>query len=217
MSKIFFHSDYTVLSRTELLQPRTEMEIRDEPMLFRADPDLALDKGGPITREFLSKLPYRFRPVFLDVKVVMLMPGMYPCIPGWHLDDVPRTRADGQPDHENPDYKAEQIMALVGDCSLTSFAVGDIHLDDVLMYHGPVYGWWHQEIEQRLAMGSMREIAIPERHLVSFNWMSFHRGNKATKFGWRYFVRATRNTGLKPLNEIRNHVQVYLDDPKAGW
>lgn len=57
MSKIFFHSDYTVLSRTELMQSRTEMEIRDEPMLFRSDPDFALDKGGPITREFLSKLP----------------------------------------------------------------------------------------------------------------------------------------------------------------
>src|SRR3954471_6044938 len=30
-----------------------------------------------------------------DVKVHMLMPRQYPCIPGWHVDNVPRA-ADGR-------------------------------------------------------------------------------------------------------------------------
>jgi len=32
----------------------------------------------------------------IDVKVHMLMPGQYPCIPGWHLDMVPRDKDNNQ-------------------------------------------------------------------------------------------------------------------------
>ena len=34
--------------------------------------------------------------IVIDTKVVMLMPGMYPCIGGWHADAI--ERKNGQPD-----------------------------------------------------------------------------------------------------------------------
>lgn len=43
---------------------------------------------------------------YVDVKVHMLMPGMYPCIPNWHYDAIPRD-ADGiqQPELVDPSKK----------------------------------------------------------------------------------------------------------------
>jgi len=38
----------------------TDEVIKTEPMFFRATYDYALKKGGPITKEFLSKLPEDF-------------------------------------------------------------------------------------------------------------------------------------------------------------
>lgn len=42
--------------------------------------------GGMITRTF----PDNTQDFTWDVKVTMLMPNMYPCIPNWHTDFVPR-------------------------------------------------------------------------------------------------------------------------------
>lgn len=39
------------------------------------------------------KNPYRYT---WDIKVHMLMPGQYPCIPGWHHDMVPRDESGRQ-------------------------------------------------------------------------------------------------------------------------
>ena len=49
--------------------------------MLRLMPDIA-----PIVETFPEN-PYDF---VWDVKVHMLMPGQYPCIPGWHYDFVPR-------------------------------------------------------------------------------------------------------------------------------
>ena len=90
-------------------------DISNEPMFYRASLDFAYKNGGEINSDFIELLPtdWLCRPVTIDSRVHMLMPGWYPCIPGMHHDDIPRTRSDGQPDYENPGYNARHLIGLV--------------------------------------------------------------------------------------------------------
>lgn len=75
--------------------------VKNEPMLFSCDLDATRELGGPITRAWLDAIltDASIGPYIIDTRVHMLMPGFWPCIPGWHHDDVPREREDGQPDY----------------------------------------------------------------------------------------------------------------------
>lgn len=99
-----------------------EREVKNEPMLFSCDFNSAYYLGGCITRRFLEILPTDFRnskDLIIDSRVHMLMPGFWPCIPGYHLDDIPRELPNGQPNHKNPSYLAEHVMCLVnGDVAI---------------------------------------------------------------------------------------------------
>lgn len=44
----------------------------------------------PDLKEVLETFPYDPKNFMWDVKVHMLFPGQYPCIPNWHCDFVPR-------------------------------------------------------------------------------------------------------------------------------
>lgn len=195
------------------LAEHTEEEVRNEPMLLGADRGFAWESGGPITREFIGAALSPDVPWVIDSKVVMLFPGMWPCIPGWHHDDVPRTRPlDGQPNYNDPANKAEHVMAVVGDCSLTEFVDETVQLPEVPLAR-KVYQIWDRYLE------AMRPgtATVKSCDVVSFTWEALHRGTPATKQGWRFFIRASTSTTRKPRNEVRRQVQVYLKDPSLGW
>ena len=146
----------------------------------------------------------------------MLMPNWYPCIPGWHHDDVPRERQDGQPNYVNPSYKAEHVMALFGDASLTQFAVGVFSFPDVAM--GSVfYREWHPMVEEMIHDSFLERITAPQRRLIFFDWQTWHQGMPAHKRGWRFFIRATKNNPKPPRNEQRMQTQIYMPSPLGGW
>lgn len=197
----------------------TVNEIKNEPMLFSCDWEAAHEFGGPLTRSFLGALVNRWDPdgVIIDSRVHMLMPGWFPCIPGWHHDDVPRTRLDGQPNYEAPEYKAEHCMALVGgEICPTEFALGRHELPDVPL--GDVfYRRWHPIVDQQVLDRELRLWRAPTNRLVFFDWETMHQGTKAVADGWRWFIRASRNTHRKPTNELRRQVQVYMERPMDGW
>lgn len=91
-------------------------QIKNEPMLFSCDCIHARRLGGPITHAFLDSLPTDWLladDFVVDSRVHMLMPGWFPAIPGYHHDDVPRSREDGQPDYIAPAYRSEHVMMLV--------------------------------------------------------------------------------------------------------
>lgn len=196
----------------------SEARVKHEPMLFSASVGYARDHGGALTRAFLHALSPEWLEghVVIDSRTHMLMPGWYPCIPGWHLDDVPRTRPDGQPDHQNPLYRAEHVMALWGSASITSFLPGDIDLSEP-QSGDPTYAVWHAILEDRIRRGELTEHQALTQRLIFFDWQTFHKGNPATKVGWRFFIRASRNTKRQILNERRAQVQVYLPAVNAGW
>lgn len=203
----------------------TEDEVKSEPMFFSASVDYATFHGGPITQAFINALPqnsdvWRSRDIIFDSRVHMLMPGWYPCIPGWHHDDVPRERADGQPQYDSPSYRSQHVMALVsGEICPTEFAVGAIELPYVPPGLGPVYKHWHDLIEKKLwtpGSGLFRS-TVPSNRLIWFDCDSFHQGTKAIDTGFRWFGRLSWYTTRPIKNEIRRQTQVYLEAPTDGW
>jgi hypothetical protein len=196
--------------------------IKNEPMLFSCDLNNSMKLGGPLTLEFLSKLllcPDWNREkdnIIIDSRVHMLMKGWYPCIPGFHHDDVPRDTKDGQPNYHHPSYKAKHCMCIVGDCSKTEFALGNQPFPEI--EPGQVYyKVWHPIVKDYLERGGLESKFAESGFLYCFDWNTWHQGTVATKSGWRWFIRASMNTNRKPTNELRQQVQVYLPHPMEGW
>jgi hypothetical protein len=198
--------------------------VKAEPMFFRARGDFAWANGGPITRSFLSALGRPFDTVVVDSRVHMLMKGWYPCVPGWHHDDVPRLRDDGQPWYPEVDgehdqlYRPKHALALVGDdVCRTQFAVGRSTVPAVS--EGNVYGVWHPIVAEAIAAGQLATADAPLGRVVEFDDRSWHQGTPATGRGWRWFGRASWDTATvkAPENEVRPQVQVYLPTPMEGW
>lgn len=189
--------------------------IKNEKMLFSANCDFSYENGGPLTRKFINELKsLGHEDWIIDSRVHMLMKGWYPCIPGWHHDDVPRSTSNGQPNYKNPEYLSEHAMLLVGDASRTEYITDPIvTLPEIT--DGITYGAWDLLINEEISMGNLHCARVKPCQLVTFTWQDFHRGTMATKSGWRFFIRASRNTHRKFINEIRQQVQVYI--PGSGW
>ena len=196
-----------------------ESQLKYEPMLFSCDWESAYLLGNEPTRKFLLALPNEWQnnKTIIDSRVHMLMPGWYPCIPGYHHDDVPRTRPDGQPDYFNPAYRSEHAMVLYnGDICPTEFAIGESLFSDVPIGQ-TYYKVWHDEVLKKINTGDLQKVYAPANRIIFFNDRTWHQGVKANSDGWRLFIRASRNTGRIALNETRKQVQVYLENPMDGW
>lgn len=209
--------------------------LKSEPMLWSASPNYAALRGGQLTRDFIGFLPVEWRNddrVVIDSRVHMLMPGWWPAIPGWHLDDVPRSGPDNQPNYIAPEYEAEQIALLIstdGKICPTSFLSGRVELPKPP--EGElVYEFWNREINARIDRGELREELFQHGEVVWFDWQGLHRANASTGNGWRFFIRATRGSrrpgdepGPQPSPSVplgpreglvmrRQESPVYLDD-----
>lgn len=218
---------YAIKSRVQFgahLKSFTQKEIKDEPMLFSCDLAHAFDLGGPITRDFLltvfgDSLPLDSNGYCFDSRVHMLMPGWFPCIPGWHHDDVPRSRADGQPNYRNPEFHSKHILALHnGDIAPTEFAVGNIVLPHT---DGVVYKEWHPRVQRAVDTGQLELYKAPSGQLCHFDCDTFHQGVRAVGRGFRWFGRLSWDAGYEEgrphANEVRRQVNVYMEFPMEGW
>lgn len=200
------------LKKRGLAQEVREL-VRAEPMLFGCDESSAYRLGGPLTRVFTSFLGEG--PWILDSRVHMLMPGWYPCIPGWHHDDVPRERDDGQPEYDHPSYRSDHMMMIVdsGTGSNTEFLTDEVTLERV-PDGSVVYREWDARIRARVGVPSR---LVRNCEVLGFSDHDFHRGSPAISDGWRWFIRASRGTRRPFLNETRKQVQVYVPAVMAGW
>jgi len=61
-------------------------------------------KSMPDLEEIVSAFPDKHEEFTWDVKVHMLMPRQYPCIPNWHTDNVPRINGIQRFDLIKPEY-----------------------------------------------------------------------------------------------------------------
>lgn len=210
------------------LRKFNEKVIKNEPMLFNCDLKHARKLGGPITNEFLDKVVKHWGEgeYVIDSRVHMLMPGWFPCIPGWHHDDVPRTRSDKQPNYGPGQDRSQHIICLVnGDICPTEFAVGTATFKEPELGK-TIYQHWHKAVERKIKAGQLQRVSAPANVLVEFNDRSWHQGTRAVTGGWRWFGRISRYRDKdgneigrrnKRTNETRRQVQVYLDKPFKGW
>ena len=194
----------------------TQEQVKNEPMLFNCDVDFARKIGGPVTNAFIDALPQQYQYGVIDTRVHMLIPGWYPCIPGWHHDDVPRSTPTGQPNYNNPEYFSRHCCALINAAvAPTEFLLGSVQVptppDGQVIYRV-----WDDYLEGT-GIEEGRRFSAPDRQLIFFDANTFHRGVAAVSSGWRWFGRISINTNRKPTNEIRRQVQVYMGAVNAGW
>lgn len=108
-------------------------------------------------------------------------------------------------------------MALInGDICPTRFITDIIELPDVPIGE-KVYKTWDPILQNLVKQNKIKTVEVPSNRVIYFNSDSFHEGTRAKSRGWRWFGRATYNSLVKPMNEIRNQVQIYMDDPSEGW
>ena len=189
-------------------------------MFFNCSWNFAYEHGGLPTKFFLLSLPHQLHDknkMIIDSRVHMLMPNFFPCIPGYHHDDVPREREDKQPEYFNPSYRSKHAMILFnGDICPTEFALGES--DFIIPPVGKtIYEELHPIVEAKLTSGELKKYLAPSETIIYFDDRSWHQGTKAVSNGWRLFIRATWDTKRTPTNEIRRQVQTYLENPMSGW
>lgn len=197
----------------------TQEEIKNEPMLFNCSYDFAMENGGRLTKEFLSRLDFSFATnkdlsIVIDSRSHMLMPTWYPCIPGWHHDDVPREN-NGQPDYYYPSYRSHHCLMILGGGSKTDFAVGKTDFPEVPEGE-KYYKFWHPVVERNIRLGKLKRIQAEFGDMIYFTDRTWHTGTPAYESAWRFFIRASL-TKRVATNEIRKQVQVYLENPIEGW
>lgn len=193
--------------------------IESEPMLFGASVDFARCHGGGITRNFLRKLPTEdaARPWMIDSRVHMLKAGWYPAIPGWHLDSIPRSKTNRQPDFAIDTSGLECVTAIIGGGSATEFlepgSTINLHCRD-----GKRWAEFSREINSSILDGEIRTKKLDFGAVVVFGPNDFHRASPSTGDAWRCFFRATRSPWIRPeQGKIRKQTQVYLHELEAGW
>ena len=100
-----------------------------------------MPEAMPMLEELIPHLEHDADEYVVDVKVHMLMPGEYPCIPNWHRDFVPRDKdrkkipsqitgdkmylwVSGAPYTE---FKKDPVRVETGEFTWTEFTQLDLH------------------------------------------------------------------------------------------
>lgn len=207
------------------VQP-TALEIEREPMLYRASFPFAAEQGGPLTAAFLANLCLHSKALgigslqglVIDSRTHMLLRGHYPCIPGWHHDDVPRNTPNGQPNYDDPPYRARHLMVVLDAIDAPTGAMPQF-LESVVDVPWPldeqavIYAAWDAHIN---ALDLLTH-TVSSGAVWGFDCGHFHRGMPAKRHGWRFFIRATWDTQVQAEDKIRRNANVYVPWSTAGW
>jgi hypothetical protein len=208
------------------LSLQDEELIKAEPMVFSASPEFAYQNGGIITATILNNLRDRgvclnpmtspdrikYYPI-IDTKVVMLMPGMLPCIGGWHCDATPRNEY-GQPDLDQViNHSTSFLCVLDNTGSLTE--VPDVDVIEMPKDYIDQFHVWKSVNRLMENHVTYFPIKIPSGQITRIPSNCLHRGTPAGHRGWRYFFRMTY-MNHRPFNKVRTQVNVYTD-MSAGW
>ncbi len=246
MSQIVKFPGFTPMSFGKVSFPKRSFfnikAFNDEPSLFSCDLSSALRLGGPLTQAILLKLLQSpgcmsilgtglasgLSPV-IDVRVQRLMPGMFPSIPGWHCDAVPRPGYATQPDFSliNPksyhwtcildtsiDQANDGSISYTSECvtSLTEF----VRFKRECEFQDDVSVWkqLHRMIE---ANSHLERMSVEPGVLYGFETLCPHRTIATLNRGWRLFFRLSLYHNPAFGNQVASTQQVYLLSEENGW
>jgi hypothetical protein len=187
----------------------TEEEHRDLPLMFWADREYFLSRGGKVARAFVDALPADVRSEALNyvARSERLEKGWYPNVPHYHIDGLPPI-TEGVVDYRKQ-HDIVVYMCCVGDVSLTRFLVGDVELPDTSPQE-KTFDRWTEEIAKQIAEGKVKEHEVEPFNIVKFGYGSLHRCTAAKRTGYRYFIHAAANTGVTPMNLEDFQIQLQL-------
>lgn len=200
----------------------TVKDIEMEPMLYGASWNYARDHGGMLTQRIMNEIENRvmelieshavkgYHPV-IDTKSVMLMPGQFPCIPGWHCDGVIRKDANSQP---NLATLNDDIQHFVCTLSTKIDLAPMLYLTNSIEVEFDKNAVW-DSVNSYIGNNTSSQKSLNSGQILQFNRSTLHRGTAAKARGWRYFFRLSFYH-MPAMNRIRNQVQVYLTDER-GW
>jgi len=168
----------------------------------------------PVAKEFLDWLPQD--EYIVDSRVSMLKKGWFPCIPGWHFDEIER-RADGTLDLIGTDFDKKHYMMIMdfGTKSRTEFCHYQFTKEFLMTHNINNYDSFNTMIDN---MDAPTE-RVGSNCIYEFTSLDAHRGLPAQDSGWRYFIRATKGHQRTYRNEIRTQTQVYIPfyNINKGW
>ena len=193
----------------------TQQDIKNEPMLYSADPEFARDNGGPILNAFLNRIPEG--DYSIDVRVHMLLKGWYPAIPGWHIDALRRPEDKANTSEYQPiwqDRPAGDVhyLSVLGETAMPEFVNESVTLMPPNSGEN-VYA----QFSKMLDMRKPETLQVKSGEIFRFGSSDFHRATPAetTTPSFRVFLRAS-DAEFVCKNEIRNQVQVYRPLMRAG-
>jgi hypothetical protein len=123
-----------------------------------------------------------------DVKVHMLMPSQFPCIPNWHYDNVPRV--NNKQDFDKVQQNKPMYLWISGE-PLTEFRKNGV-VTKIKPQH------WHRFTQCDEHRGTQSNV---------FTWRGFIRATHKD-------ILPANKSGTNPL---RRHSQVYLDASNFSW
>lgn len=197
-------------------------EFGKEKSIFSANANMLYPEAGSllarISDGLLSIPGERYNgPLFptVDMRVQRLMPGMYPSIPGWHCDDVPRATYDSQPDLTKVRSDVRHYTCLLStdmDVSNTEFVTEPFEAVFDPSSDLPIWKQLHRQVESR----KPKTTKVTPGVIYRFNQTTIHRATPCVRRGWRIFFRLSLRE-KPPVEQPANQQQVYLLSDENGW
>jgi hypothetical protein len=181
----------TIANRT-----MTVDELKAEPSLLSTNPVMALQLGGPFTRDFVTRClatpeaqaatAAGFHAV-VDVRTQRLEVGKYPSVPGWHCDLVP-LGAGAQPDFSRVNPQAVHFLLLLATeddgVSLTEYLPHPFTFEP-----NPQAVW--ASLQAAIVAARPETAKVETGIIYRFDSFAAHDTSPATTRGWRSFFRLT--------------------------
>lgn len=197
-----------------------------EPSLFSCSEEAVGISGGMLAKTALKHIQAAFikdiynakqegLSAIVDVRVQRLMPGMFPSIPGWHCDAVPRCQYHGQ-----PNFCAINPAAFHVALTLSSEAAGVSKTEYVMDAIKPkIYDQEHvyRDLHEQVVHIAPRVEQINDGVFVKYTPKTIHRATETHRRGWRMFMRFSMYHKPPLVNGVQGQQQVYLLSEKNGW
>lgn len=217
-----FNRNPFVVGRT--MEQPTQDVVKSTPSLWNASLDDALRYGGELTREAIGTLNLRGdrKHIIIDTKIHMLMPRMFPAIPSWHTDGVPRGAELNPSAKGDPNLFAQEELSdtrfhllVTGGGCLTQFVKDPLTLRVPSTPSTKLYGMVNDQVRELTeAWGEDRIVTAPSCTAIEFDWFNLHRGVQATMHEWRFLIRVTETDHMEPQTNLRDIIrtqqQVYV-------
>lgn len=200
----------------------TVEQIARERSIQSSTIEWSLRNGSHLVRKMLESVetvrgsyePPDGHYLVVDARVQRLMPGMYPSIPGWHCDAVPRSDYHAQPDllavRDDVRHFAMTLSTgpSVSECEFVTEPIAVL-----LNEQDAIWKQVHRGVERY----QPKTTHLRDGDVATFTQTSIHRASPARVRGWRIFLRvATMQHPALHLGTAHQQ-QVYLISEENGW